>query len=79
MALIIAAPLNPDDTHDLITLFGVALTGVIALSSATIASNVMAGFMLRLIRNFKRGDYIHVGEFLGRVTETGAVSYRDSE
>lgn len=71
VALIIAAPLDPDDTHDLITLFGVALTGVIALSSATIASNMMAGFMLRMIRNFKRGDYIHVGEFLGRVTERG--------
>lgn len=71
VALIIAAPLDPDDTHDLITLFGVAFTGVIALSSATIASNMMAGFMLRMIRNFKRGDYIHVGEFLGRVTERG--------
>lgn len=71
VTLIIAAPLNPDDTHDLITLFGFALTGVIALSSATIASNAMAGFMLRLIRNFKRGDYIRVGEFLGRVTERG--------
>ncbi len=71
VTLIIAAPISPDDTHDLITLFGFALTGVIALSSTTIASNAMAGFMLRLIRNFKRGDYIHVGEFLGRVTERG--------
>jgi small-conductance mechanosensitive channel len=71
IALIIAAPLNPDDTHDLITLFGVAFTGVIALSSTTLASNAMAGFMLRAIRNFKRGDYIRVEDFLGRVTERG--------
>lgn len=71
VAVIIAAPLNPDDTHDLITLFGVAVTGVIALSSTTLASNAMAGVMLRLVRNFKRGDYIRVGEYLGRVTERG--------
>ena len=71
VVIIIAAPLDPEDTHDLITLFGVALTGVIALSSATIASNAMAGLMLRAIRNFKRGDYIRVGEYLGRVTERG--------
>ncbi len=71
VAIIIAAPLSPDDTHDLITLFGVAFTGVIALSSTTLASNAMAGFMLRAIRNFKRGDYIRVEDFLGRVTERG--------
>lgn len=71
VAIIIAAPLNPDDTHDLITLFGVGFTGVIALSSTTLASNAMAGLMLRAVRNFKRGDYIRVGEFLGRVTERG--------
>jgi len=73
VAVVIAAPLNPDDTHDLITLFGVALTGVIALSSTTLASNAMAGFMLRMVRNFKRGDYIRVGEYLGRVTERGLL------
>jgi small-conductance mechanosensitive channel len=71
--VIIAAPLSPDDTHDLITLFGVALTGVIALSSATLASNAMAGVMLRVIRNFRRGDYIRVGDHLGRVTERGLL------
>lgn len=71
VSVIIAAPLNPDDTHDLITLFGVALTGVIALSSTTLASNAMAGVMLRMVRNFRRGDYIRVGDFLGRVTERG--------
>ena len=73
VAIVIAAPLRPDATHDLITLFGVALTGVIALSSTTLASNAMAGVMLRMVRNFKRGDYIRVGEYLGRVTERGLL------
>jgi hypothetical protein len=43
VAIIIAAPLSSDDTHDLITLFGIAFTGMIALSSTTLASNAMAG------------------------------------
>jgi len=73
VAIVIAAPLNPDDTHDLITLFGVAITGVIALSSTTLASNAMAGVMLRMVKNFRRGDYIRVGEYLGRVTERGLL------
>ena len=69
--VVIAAPLPDATRHDLITLFGVALTGVIALSSTTLASNAMAGLMLRIVRNFKRGDFVRVGEYLGRVTEMG--------
>ena len=71
VALIIAAPLGDEATQSLITLFGIGITGVIALSSTTLASNAMAGLMLRAVRNFKRGDYIRVGDFLGRVTERG--------
>jgi small-conductance mechanosensitive channel len=56
---------------NLISLFGIAVTAVIALSSTTLASNAMAGLMLRAVRNFKRGDYIRCGDFLGRVTERG--------
>jgi small-conductance mechanosensitive channel len=51
--------------------FGIAVTAVIALSSTTLASNAMAGLMLRAVRNFKRGDYIRCGDLLGRVTERG--------
>jgi small-conductance mechanosensitive channel len=69
--VVIAAPLPDATRHDLITLFGVALTGVIALSSTTLASNAMAGLMLRIVRNFKRGDVVRVAEYLGRVTEMG--------
>jgi len=71
VAIIIAAPLRDEATQNLITLVGVGITGVIALSSTTLASNAMAGLMLRAVRNFKRGDYIRVGDFLGRVTERG--------
>jgi small-conductance mechanosensitive channel len=71
VAVIVTAPLNENMQGNLISLFGIAVTGVIALSSATLASNAMAGLMLRAVRNFKRGDYIRCGDFLGRVTERG--------
>jgi len=71
VAIMVTAPLEDGTRGNLISLFGIALTGVIALSSATLASNAMAGLMLRAVRNFKRGDYIRCGDFLGRVTERG--------
>ena len=71
VAVIVTAPIRPAMQGNLISLFGIAVTGVIALSSATLASNAMAGLMLRAVRNFKRGDYIRCGDFLGRVTERG--------
>jgi small-conductance mechanosensitive channel len=71
VAVIVTAPLKENTQGNLISLFGIAVTGVIALSSATLASNAMAGLMLRAIRHFKRGDYIRCGDYLGRVTERG--------
>ncbi len=71
VVIIVTAPLKEHTQGNLISLFGIAVTGVIALSSATLASNAMAGLMLRAVRNFKRGDYIRCGDFLGRVTERG--------
>jgi small conductance mechanosensitive channel len=71
IAVLVTAPLEDTTRGNLISLFGIALTGVIALSSATLASNAMAGLMLRAVRNFDRGHYIRCGELLGRVTERG--------
>jgi len=71
LAIIVSAPLPESTRANLITLFGIALTATIALSSTTLASNAMAGLMLRIISNFKRGDFIRIDQFLGRVTEQG--------
>ncbi len=73
VALVVAAPVKESTQQSLVTLMGIAITGVIALSSTTFASNAMAGLMLRLIRNFKQGDYVRVGEFFGRVSERGLL------
>jgi len=71
LAIIVTAPLPEGTRANLITLFGIALTATIAISSTTLASNAMAGLMLRIVDNFKRGDYIRIDQFLGRVTEQG--------
>jgi small conductance mechanosensitive channel len=55
----------------LLTLIGLVLTAVVTLSSATLASNGMAGLMLRSMRNFRPGDFIRVDQSFGRVTERG--------
>ena len=39
------------------------------LSSTTFIGNIMAGLMLRVVRSFRPGDFVHVGDYFGRVSE----------
>ncbi len=55
----------------LLTVVGLVLTAVVTLSSTTLASNAMAGLMLRSLRNFRPGDFVKVDDHFGRVTERG--------
>lgn len=71
--LLVTLPVSEHTRDSLFTLFGIAVTAVVSLGSSTFASNAMAGLMLRIIRNFKVGDYVHVGEHFGRVTERGLL------
>ena len=50
---------------------GLVFTGALAISSQSIIANGMAGLLLRSLGNFKPGDFIEVGDNLGRVTELG--------
>jgi len=50
---------------------GIVLSAGIALSSTTFLGNMMAGLMLRAVRNFRLGDFIGVQEHFGRVSERG--------
>ncbi len=71
ICVILALPVNDATRGDLLSLLGLVLTGVIALSSTTFVANAMAGLMLRSVRSFRHGDFIRVGEHFGRVTERG--------
>lgn len=69
--VLLLAPIPEGMKRDLLTLIGIAVTALLTLSSTTFVANAMAGLMLRSMRNFRPGDWLRVGEQLGRVTERG--------
>lgn len=73
IVLAIVVPLQTDTRGQLLSLFGLLLTGVVGLASTTFVSNAMAGFMLRSVSSFRIGDFVRVGEHFGRVTETALL------
>ena len=70
VALLLMMPFSNETRGQLLSLLGLVVTAMIALSSTTFVSNAMAGFMLRAVASFHPGDFIRVGEHFGRVTET---------
>jgi small conductance mechanosensitive channel len=76
VALVVALPLEADVRGQILSLIGVVLTAIIALSSTTFVSNAMAGIMLQATRPFKPGDFILVNGVFGRVTRRSLVSTR---
>ncbi|NQU26108.1 MAG: mechanosensitive ion channel [Candidatus Nealsonbacteria bacterium] len=69
--VLFAMPLGDDTRSQLLGLLGLLLTVAVTLSSTTFVANAMAGLMLRAVRSYRPGDFIHVGEQFGRVTERG--------
>jgi small-conductance mechanosensitive channel len=71
VAAIVALPIEADMRGNLLSLLGLVLTAVIALSSTAFVSNAMAGLMMRAVRAFRTGDFVSVEDQFGRVTERG--------
>ena len=71
LVIVLVLPINDNVRGQLLSLIGIVISAAIALSSTTFLGNIMAGFMLRAIRNFRPGDYIRVENFFGRVSERG--------
>jgi len=71
IAIALALPVSDSTRNQVIALIGVLLSGVVAFSSTTIVSNLMAGLMLHMTRPFRTGDFIRVGDFFGRVVGRG--------
>jgi small-conductance mechanosensitive channel len=68
---LLVLPLGPELRGQLIGFFGIVISAAIALSSTTFLGNAMAGVLLRVVRNFRVGDFVACGEHFGRVTERG--------
>lgn len=73
VAIILSLPTSESSRNQLLALFGVLLSGVIAFSSTTIVTNLMAGLILRLNKPFRAGDYIRCQDYAGRVSESGLL------
>lgn len=66
-------PVSESTRNQVIALIGVLISGVIAFSSTTMVSNLMAGIVLRVNRPFKVGDFVKVEGYSGRVAEMGLL------
>ncbi len=64
-------PLPAEVRAQILSLLGILLSVIIALSSTTLVGNAMSGVMLRLTKGFRAGDFIQFDELLGRVTDIG--------
>jgi small conductance mechanosensitive channel len=69
--VLLMLPMTETTRGQVLSLLGFVFTGVIALSSTTFVANAMAGLMLRIVKSFRPGDFIRIGEQFGRVTERG--------
>ena len=71
LTFILTLPIGDTRQGQLLSLIGILLSAAIALSSTTFVGNIMAGLMMRALRNFRAGDFIQVGDWFGRVSERG--------
>lgn len=71
LMIALALPVAESTRNQVIGLFGIALSGVIAFSSTSIVANIMAGIVLRFTKPFRTGDFIRVNGYFGRVSEKG--------
>lgn len=69
LAIIVALPINDALRGQLLSLIGILLSAAIALSSTTFIGNIMAGIMLKAVKNARPGDFITVADLTGRITE----------
>jgi len=73
IAFVIALPVNDAVRGQLLSLLGILLSAAIALSSTTFIGNIMAGIMLKAIKSARPGDFVNVGDLMGRITEMGLL------
>jgi small-conductance mechanosensitive channel len=71
LAVLVALPVSESLRVQILRLIGILLSAAVALSSTTFLGNAMAGVLLRVVRNFRLGDFIRVDEHFGRVSERG--------
>ncbi|MBT8151574.1 MAG: mechanosensitive ion channel, partial [Gammaproteobacteria bacterium] len=69
LATIIALPIENALKSQLLSLLGILLSAAVALSATTFIGNIMAGIMLKVVRNARPGYFFTVADLTGRITE----------
>lgn len=69
---ILAMPIESSMKGQILSFLGIIISAGIALSSTTVLSNMMAGFMNNSMNRFKNGDLIKINDLQGRVTRKSA-------
>ena len=69
LAFILSLPIDKNLKGQIISFLGIIISAAIALSSATLLGNLIAGIMNNSIDRFKYGDLIQIEGFQGRVTK----------
>ena len=62
IAVVLALPFGEATRGQVLSVVGLLLSAIIALSTTTFVANALAGLMLRFVRSFRPGDFVRVGE-----------------
>ena len=73
LAVVMLLPIDGERRGQLLGFFGIVASAAIALASTTLLGNGLAGIMLRLVREFRVGDFVRIEGVFGRVTERGLI------
>tara|TARA_R110000772_G_scaffold107486_13_gene209918 strand:- start:341 stop:1372 length:1032 start_codon:yes stop_codon:yes gene_type:complete len=71
VTVVIMLPVSESLELQILSLIGLVLSGLLAFSSTTLFSNLMAGALMRFTQPFRTGDFISFDTYFGRVTELG--------
>lgn len=72
-ALVIIYPYLPGSGTKALEGVSVFVGLMISLGSSSAIANIIAGVMISYMRAFKKGDYVKIGESMGKVTEKGLI------
>lgn len=72
-ALVIVYPYLPGSGTKALEGVSVFVGLMISLGSSSAIANIIAGVMISYMRAFKKGDYVKIGESMGKVTEKGLI------
>lgn len=72
--LVLFLPISNDMKKQILSIIGLLLSAVVALSSTSLIGNAMAGIMLRISKSYRPGDFIEVENTRGRVYNHGLFS-----